>query len=96
MPVTMSGIASGIDTDAIVQKLLKVESKPIETLQNAIKKNRVRKDALKLLKKHLKELNSRAKGLYGFNASYKEKAANSSNQIKPWLGPRSRSGFSAE
>ena len=33
MPVTMSGMSSGMDTDAIVQKLVTVEARPIKQLE---------------------------------------------------------------
>jgi flagellar hook-associated protein 2 len=79
MPVTMSGMASGIDTDAIIDKLLKVEGKPIEQLEIDKKKNSIRADALKILDKKLKNLNKAARELYGFRASYDEKAAISSD-----------------
>ncbi len=79
MPVTMSGMASGLDTDAIIDKLLKIEGKPIEQLEIDKKKNSIRADALKLLDKKLKKLSKAARELYGFRASYDDKVALSSD-----------------
>lgn len=79
MPVTMSGMASGLNTDAIIDKLLKIEGKPIEQLEIDKKKNSIRADALKLLDKKLKKLSNAARELYGFRASYNDKTALSSD-----------------
>jgi flagellar hook-associated protein 2 len=79
MPVTMSGMASGIDTDAIIDKLLKIEGKPIEQLEIDKQKNSIRADALKILDKKLKNLSKAARELYGFRASYDDKVALSSD-----------------
>ncbi len=79
MPVTMGGVASGIQTDAIIEKLLKVESRPIKKLEEDIRNKRRRKKALDQLKGHLSKLDRAAKDLYGFRASYEEKKALSSN-----------------
>ena len=80
MPVTMGGMASGLDTDNIIQKLVEVEAKPIYQW-NGEKENYLRrKDALGELKNSLVKLNESAKDLYGFRASYNDKKAVSSNQ----------------
>ncbi len=79
MPVTMSGMASGMNTDAIIDKLLKIEGKPIEQLEIGKKKNTIRADALKILDNKLKKLSSTARDLYGFRASYDNKVARSSD-----------------
>jgi len=79
MPVTMGGLASGMDTDGIIDKLLKVEARPIRKLEEDIRKTRKRKGALDKLKGKLKNLNSAARDLYGFRASYDEKKAISAN-----------------
>jgi len=79
MPITMGGVASGLDTDSIIEKLVNVEARPIKQLEADIKKNERRKEALQVLSNNLKELNDAAKELYGFRASYDEKIAVSSN-----------------
>lgn len=79
MPVTMSGMASGIDTDKIIDQLVQVEAQPIKQLEEGKKKNRARKKALEELETNLKELNGTAKDLFGINASYDGKKAESSN-----------------
>lgn len=79
MPVTMSGMQSGIDTDGIIAKLMDVEAKPIRQLEQDIAKSKKRKEALKALQNQLDELNKKASDLYGFRASYEDKTAVSSN-----------------
>jgi len=80
MPVTMGGMASGMNTDDIIKKLLEVERKPIAKLERSKERSRLRKDTLKLLTNHLKEVNKSAKILYGFRASYDNKKALSSDK----------------
>jgi flagellar hook-associated protein 2 len=79
MPVTMSGMSSGMDTDAIVEKLVNVEARPIKLLEISKKNHNVRKDGLKSLGKVLDEVNATAKELYGFRASYNDKNVVSSD-----------------
>ncbi|HOP31409.1 MAG TPA: flagellar filament capping protein FliD [Spirochaetota bacterium] len=79
MPVTMGGMASGVDTDSIINKLVEVESQPIKQLQRGKYLNNQKKEALKKLSSQLKELEGKARDLYGFRASYDEKKAVSSD-----------------
>ncbi|MDY6933253.1 MAG: flagellar filament capping protein FliD [Spirochaetota bacterium] len=79
MPVTMGGLASGIDSDKIITKLVEVEARPILQWENEKATYVKRKEALNLLKSHLVRLSSSAKELYGFRASYNDKRAISSN-----------------
>ena len=79
MPITMSGMSSGIDTDAIIDKLVKVEGKPIRQLEIRKKGHNNRKTALQGLSKILAKISSLSKELYGFRASYDDKKAISSN-----------------
>jgi len=79
MPVSMSGMASGIDTDAIVDKLVNVEARPIKQLEIRKKNHNARKDALKSLSRQLNDVNSAAKDLYGFRTSFNDKNAVSSD-----------------
>ena len=80
MPVTMSGMASGIDTDAIVQKLVEIETRPIKQMERDKRKNNKRKGALRQLESKLKKLNDKTKNLYGFRAAYDAKQAISSDE----------------
>jgi flagellar hook-associated protein 2 len=73
MPVTMGGLASGVDTDSIINKLVEVESQPIKQLQRGKYLNNQKKEALRKLSSQLKDLDSKAKDLYGFRAAYDEK-----------------------
>lgn len=79
MPVTMGGMASGVDTDSIINKLVEVESQPIKQLQKGKYLNNQKKEALRKLSSQLKELEGKARDLYGFRASYDEKKAVSSD-----------------
>lgn len=75
MPISMSGMASGMDTDAIIDKLVNVEARPIKQLEIRKKNHSTRKEGLKTLGKYLDEVNNAAKELFGFRASYTDKAA---------------------
>lgn len=79
MPFTMGGMASGVDTDSMINKLVEVESQPIKQLQRGKLLNNQKKEALKKLSSQLKELDGKARDLYGFRASYDEKKALSSD-----------------
>ena len=79
MPVTMSGMASGMDTDAIIQKLVNVESKPIQQLEIRKKRLNNRKEGLRALSRHLGDVSNTAKDLFGIRASFTEKNAVSSD-----------------
>ncbi len=79
MPVTMGGMASGMDTDSIISKLVDVESQPIKQLQRGKLVNSRKKEALNKLSTTLKDLDSKSRDLYGFRASYDEKKAISSD-----------------
>lgn len=79
MPFTMGGMASGVDTDTMINKLVEVESQPIKQIQRGKLLNNQKKEALKKLSSQLKELDSKAKDLYGFRAAYDEKQSVSSD-----------------
>ena len=79
MPITMGGMASGMDTDAIIKKLVDIETRPIIKLEQRKKGHNQRKEALKILEKQLKELEKNAKELYGFRATYDHKKSKSSD-----------------
>lgn len=79
MPVTMGGMASGMDTDSIISKLVEVEAQPIKQLQRTKLVNNQKKEALNKLSSTLKDLDSKARDLYGFRASYDEKKVVSSD-----------------
>jgi flagellar hook-associated protein 2 len=80
MPVTMGGMASGLDTDNIIQKLVEVEARPIIQWTGEKETYQKRKEALGDLKSNLTKLNEAARDLYGYRASYNDKKAISSNQ----------------
>jgi flagellar hook-associated protein 2 len=80
MPVTLGGVASGMDTEGIIKKLVEVESKPIRKLQREKQEYNVKKGALKELGSVLTKLDDSVKELYGFRASYEDKKALSSDE----------------
>ncbi len=79
MPVTFGGMASGVDTEGIIKKLVEVESRPIIQWEEDKKRFNIRKDALGKLRIHVNDLNNAVKDLYGFRAVYKNKKALSSD-----------------
>ena len=79
MPVTMGGMASGMDTDSIIQKLVDVESRPLVQMEQAKYLSNQKKDALGKLRTYLTELETASKNLYGLQSSYDDKKAFSSD-----------------
>ncbi|HPS58312.1 MAG TPA: flagellar filament capping protein FliD [Spirochaetota bacterium] len=79
MPVTLGGVASGMDTDSIIAKLLDVEAQPIKQYEQDKKLSSYKKEALKNLQGKLKDLDGKARDLYGFRASFDDKLAVSSD-----------------
>lgn len=73
MPVTLGGVASGMDTDQIIQKLVEVEARPILQWQEEKDRYSLRKEALRQLQTKLNTLNTATKDLYGFRSPFKEK-----------------------
>lgn len=79
MPVTFGGMASGLNTDDIIRKLVEVEAQPIRQWEEEKFTFNKRKEALGILKQHLAAVNDTAKDLYGFRASYADKKSISSD-----------------
>jgi len=79
MPFTMGGVASGVDTDSIINKLVEIESQPIKQMQREKVLNNQRKEALRKLSSQLKDLDAKARELYGFRAAYDDKKVVSSD-----------------
>jgi flagellar hook-associated protein 2 len=79
MPVTMGGIATGMNTDDIIKKLVNVESQSIVKIQQEKSSNNQRKKALQSYGVQLADLQKTVKELYGFRASYDDKKGISSN-----------------
>lgn len=77
MPVTMGGMASGLNTDDIIRKLVEVEARPIIQLEEEKATFNKRKEALGNLRVHLNNLNDAVKNLYGYRASYADKKVRS-------------------
>jgi len=75
MPVTMGGMASGMDTDNIIKKLVEVEARPIYQWQAEKENYSQRKEALGKLGSVLAKVSDTAKDLYGFRAAYNDKKA---------------------
>jgi flagellar hook-associated protein 2 len=79
MPISISGMSSGLDTDGIVDKLVKVEREPIVKLEKSKGEYNQRVKALQELGKRLGVLNDAAKELYGFRASFRDTKVTSSD-----------------
>jgi flagellar hook-associated protein 2 len=58
-PITFGGLASGIDTNSIIDKLVEVERQPIQTLQLQRAQENARKDLLGDISKKLTALSSK-------------------------------------
>jgi flagellar hook-associated protein 2 len=80
MPVAIGGLASGLDTETIIKKLVDVEARPMQQWAGEKELSKRKKDSLGELKTRLLNVSESAKDLYGFRASYNEKKAISSNQ----------------
>ncbi len=83
MPVTISGMSSGLDTDGIIEKLVNVEARPIRQLEIRKKNHNSRKEGLQTLSGQLEEIDKAARDLYGFRSSFHDKkvAASDSSVI---------------
>lgn len=79
MPITMGGMASGVNTDDVIQKLVELEARPIQQWVDGKNTSTKRKETLDNLKSRLQDLNNSANDLYGFRASYDDKKVGSSN-----------------
>ncbi len=79
MPVTFGGMASGLNTDDIIKKLVEVEARPIRQWEDEKATFNRRKEALGELRTRVNAVNAAAKDLYGYRASYADKSALSSN-----------------
>ncbi len=79
MPISFGGMASGVDTEEIIKKLVQVESRPIIQWEEEKKTASLKKQALGKLKDHITALQDAAKELYGFRAAYFDKSVNSSD-----------------
>lgn len=79
MPISFGGMASGVDTQEIIKKLVEVESRPIVQWEEEKKTASQKKQALLKLKEHVVTLQDSAKELYGFRAAYFDKTATSSD-----------------
>ncbi len=79
MPISFGGMASGVDTEEIIKKLVQVESRPIIQWEQEKKNASLKKQALGTLKGHVSNLHDAAKELYGFRAAYFDKSVNSSD-----------------
>jgi flagellar hook-associated protein 2 len=72
-------MASGVDTDEIIKKLVQVESRPIMQWEQEKKTANAKKQALGTLKGHVSTLQDSVKDLYGFRSSYFDRAVTSSD-----------------
>jgi len=79
MGMNMPGVASGMDTEGIITKLMDIEAQPVAKAQREKADYQQRKKALQQYGSVLSDLQKTAKDLYGFRASYDDKKAITSN-----------------
>ena len=79
MPISFGGMASGVDTEEIIKKLVQVESRPILQWEQEKTGSSQKRQALNTLKGHLTVLQDAIKDLYGFRAAYFDKSVISSD-----------------
>ncbi len=77
MPVTMSGMASGVDTADMVKKLVEIERAPIYRMQQSEKEIQYENEALLELRRRAKILQDSLKVLSGFEAAFEQKTLGS-------------------
>jgi flagellar hook-associated protein 2 len=65
--IRFSGLASGIDTQSLIEKLVQLERRPIAKLQTDIKDNNTKLERLRALNTKLKSLESAAARVMGSN-----------------------------
>lgn len=73
MPITVSGMASGINTHEMVEKLVELEKAPIERLQQSEKSLKAENEALEELRRKTKKLQDSLRTLSGFEAAFEQK-----------------------
>lgn len=76
----ISGLASGMDTDAIIDKLIKIESQPIQRLEREIKELQTEQQAWNQVLAKLKTLNRQTRVLYSVNTPFGNKVVESSDK----------------
>jgi len=74
MPVPISGLATDIDVEGVIHKLVEVERIPIKRLEEEknIKENEIK--GWEFLKNEVNKLNEISKNLYGYKSVFKEKS----------------------
>ncbi len=82
MPVRLSGIVSGLDTEAIVKELMDAQSLKKTKVQNKITKLEWTQDKWKDLNKKIYALYTGALSKFKTEGSYSTKAASSTNETK--------------
>lgn len=79
MPMRLSGLMSGMDTESIIQDLVSVRRKKVDDVKKAQKKLAVKQDAWKSLNAKLKNLQSKYFGAMRFADAYSKKTTKVSN-----------------
>ncbi|MBN1898649.1 MAG: flagellar filament capping protein FliD [Spirochaetes bacterium] len=73
MPVTMSGLASDIDTEGLIHKLVEVEKIPLQRLHKEKEQKLIEQKAWTSLKEELLKLDDISRELYGYRSIFREK-----------------------
>ena len=81
MGIQMTGMASGMDTNSMVQKIMEVERKPIYLKQREIMKTQQKKKEWQEIEKKVKNLRNSAADLK-FSSTFEAKKVSSTNEAK--------------
>src|ERR1044072_8618040 len=79
--ITFGGLSSGIDTNGIIDKLLQLESRPLETYQTRLGAIQTEQNVLSSFKQQLQGMSSAALGLNAPLAFNPIKAASSDTAV---------------
>ncbi len=75
MPVGISGLSSGIDSEDLIKKLVEVEKQPLQRMQQEKEILNLKIEVLNQLNRNLSELKDSAYKLYGLDSVFKLKKA---------------------
>lgn len=86
VPIPGYSSSSGIDTQKIIQDLLEVKRKPIDTLEKRIENSQDQMRLWNNLERDMRQFQNYAKQLYGFENPFDERDALSSNEAVLTVG----------
>ena len=75
MPVSVSGLTSDFDSQALIDKLVELEKKPLKRLEEEKEISKLKVEVLEMIKNDFKTLRDTTKSLYGVDNVFKKKSA---------------------